>query len=325
MANLLDVLEMDDGTRELLEATGQIEVKEDAGGGSPDGSKSGEQTTGETGTNTGGDGDEASKKAAEDAAAAEAAAAAATAKVGADGALGDAKKTIEEIIADATDELKSQLRELDGRFGTLQRQYDRSQKLLKDANIITEDTIQQEKADTEAYKARDNYLGELLEVMRVSPKYEDIDQVVSQNNFDDMIEIMAKAICEGDSTLTVTDVRQGLKEEIWAKPNPYRFMYETIKTYHPKYREATGTTDKGTAKPDAAGSTTTEGEKKDESAGKTATQVVKDAATSLQDVGGAGAVQDAVWTAAKIDALPEDEIGKVPELIWNQYMLGTLK
>ena len=229
----------------------------------------------------------------------------------------DDGKTKEEPVLDEKDEeirnlrqiSRDQKRELDKVTQALER----TNKLLKEANLIPPEEEEKNKAIEEFRARREEQLENLLEIMRVSDRYGDVDEVVSQEHFDDMVEAMARAyIAEHGGKLE--DVIKGVEAEIWATRNPYKLMYDNIKRYHPDYR--TASTDKS-EEGKVAG--------KD---GKGRTREGLDAkkiASSIHELGGGSSSGDGGWTAAKIDELDELELDQVPKDIYDKYLKGELK
>lgn len=245
------------------------------------------------------------------------------------------KKEKEEVIQD--DEEVRELREISRaqklELDRMSREYERLNKILKDKGLIDEEDESARKAQEEAsranYERRVAVLSDMLEVMKVNPKYEDVDEVVSQRNFDDMVTALAKYHVSqkgGDVQATMTEI----EKEIWALPNPYKYMYDMIKKYHPVYvskKEEKSILDdvkevleKG--KSGDKGKESAKGKEADKSkdAGKP-----KEQAMSLQDLPGGGSKDGGGWTAAKIDAMDEEELSKVPRDIYSKYMRGELQ
>jgi hypothetical protein len=144
----------------------------------------------------------------------------------------------------------------------------------------------------------------LLETMEMNPKYEDVRAVCSQANFDDIFEAIGDSVAakEGkDSTIAALEAEFA----VWKMANPYKYMYDLIKKYHPKYAGRQPAA-KGAAK-----------------AGDTKPKEPAKAPTSLASVPGKSASAGA-WTAARIDELPEDELDQVPADVYDKYLRGAL-
>ena len=138
--------------------------------------------------------------------------------------------------------------------------------------------------------------------MAETKQYADIADVCSRHNMDDVIEAAANALVEQNGG-DINELVLELEASIWSKQNPYKYLYDLVKTYHPKYQKADD------------GKTSDKGKKSTE---KTA--------SSIQDMGGTGDSSSGKggWTADKIDAMPEDELGKVPADIYDKYLAGEL-
>ncbi len=233
----------------------------------------------------------------------------------------DDGKTKEEPVLDEKDEeirnlrqiSRDQKRELDKVTQALER----TNKLLKEANLIPPEEEEKNKAIEEFRARREEQLENLLEIMRVSDRYGDVDEVVSQEHFDDMIEAMARAyVAEKGGKLE--DVIKGVEAEVWATKNPYKLMYDNIKRYHPDYKAAP-------AKGDGEGK---DGDDKEKS-GKDGKEKgkgldIEKIASSIHEVGG-GSSGTGGWTAARIDELDELELDQVPKDIYDKYLKGELK
>jgi len=142
----------------------------------------------------------------------------------------------------------------------------------------------------------------LLETMEQNPKYTDVKEVCSRANFDDLFEAIASQIVEekgGD----INEVLLEVEFNTWNRANPYSYMYDLIKKYHPTYVKK-----ETTAVP--------EGDK-----GKK-----KEPAKAPGSIAGLGGDSDlkSGWTKAKIDALPEEELDTVPADIYDKYMRDQL-
>ena len=153
------------------------------------------------------------------------------------------------------------------------------------------------------YTGREGQLDLMAETMREMEKYSDLDSVCSRTNFDDIIEMIATEVATKDGT-NVNETILEVEKSIWELPNPYKYMYGLIKEYHPTFAGVTKVkeTKKETRKP----------------------EVVKDVLKSIQDVPGDSDTKSG-WTAAKIDATPEEELNQVPSAIYQKYLKGELK
>jgi hypothetical protein len=247
-------------------------------------------------------------------------------KEGADGKEGEegkegADKGEQKPVPDEKDEeirnlrqiSRDQKRELDKVTQALEK----TNKLLKDANLVSPEEEEKDKAVEEFRARREEQLENLLEVMRVTDKYGDVDDVVSQEHFDDMIEAMARAyVAEKGGKLE--DVIKGVEAEVWATKNPYKLMYDNIKRYHPDYKAAP-------AKGDGEGKDEDDKEKSGKGGKEKGKGLdIEKIASSIHEVGG-GSSGTGGWTAARIDELDELELDQVPKDIYDKYLKGELK
>ena len=150
-------------------------------------------------------------------------------------------------------------------------------------------------------KERGASLDILLATMKASGAYKDVTDVCSRGNFDDIFEAIATEASK-DTGKDYDEVLLEVELNVWAKENPYEYMYELIKKYHPSYAEQT-------AKPGEKG-------KKE--------KVIADAPGSIADKGGDGNIA-AGWTAKRIDDMEEDKLSTVPEDVYDKYLKGELK
>lgn len=148
--------------------------------------------------------------------------------------------------------------------------------------------------------SRQQGLDTLLEVMKMNPKFEDVEEVCSQTNFSDIFAAVGEAVSEKegkDITLAMLEAELS----VWKMPNPYKYMYNIIKEHHPKYAV-----------------------KKDEAGKPVPDKALPDKVpTSLANVPGKETGTDA-WTAARIDSMPEDQLHTVPADIYEKYLSGGL-
>ena len=141
----------------------------------------------------------------------------------------------------------------------------------------------------------------MVELMELTPKYQDVRDVCSQNNFQDIFDAVGEEISrkEGkDPSLASLEVEAA----VWKMPNPYKYMYDIIKQYHPKYAGKE-------TKEVKSNSTTTEPKK---------------TPTSLANVPGKTSSKNA-WTSARIDEMEVEELDSVPADIYDKYLKGELE
>ena len=154
----------------------------------------------------------------------------------------------------------------------------------------------------------------LLETMEQTDKYADIKQVCTQTNLNYIISEAAEVLAAKENRDRV-ELALELEAAIWNERNPYKTMYEMIKTYHPSY-----------AKP--AVKPVEEPPKPVDSVPKPVAEVkppvVVPAPSTIAQAGAGTTVTMAGWTAARIDELPEDELKSVPAEVYEKYLQGAL-
>lgn len=193
-------------------------------------------------------------------------------------------------------ELRTLLRDGKRSVDALTERVTTSEAALEKAGLVSEEEKQAAANKKTAFSARERELDTILEMTRLNTKYEDVDTVVSQGNFDAAIDMMATEYAEKNGVPASTAVA-AVESWVWTLTNPYRFMYEKIKEIHPNFKV--------------------------EAKGK---QPPAEAPGSVQGVhGGAGSGDLTGWTAAKIDGLPEDELATVPKDVYAKYLRNELK
>ena len=208
---------------------------------------------------------------------------------------------------DEVSQLRIILREQNKRLRELQQQVDKSTKSLTEKGLI-EEPDEDEVAETQKIESlRAIQLETILETMRINPKFEDVDTVVTQSRFDDMVEGFAFAHSQQNGG-KAEDYIDAVAAKIWSMPNPYRFMYEKIKQHHPDFKEVEAKDETPAPAPTPA---------KSEPKPKTAPPSVSNLPSSVSESGG--------WTAARIDGMAEEELSKVPHEIYQKYLSGELK
>jgi hypothetical protein len=149
----------------------------------------------------------------------------------------------------------------------------------------------------------------LYETMVESDRYPDLEQACSQKVFEDMFEMMGNAIAR-DRGIDPHLATMRTKISVWSMANPYKFMYNAVKQYHPDFKDKEEKkAEEKPAKPEP----------------KTAKETPK-VPTSIASMGGSD-TKDTGWTAKKIDAIPDDELSDadIPEPVYEAYLRGELK
>jgi len=234
-------------------------------------------------------------------------------------ALNDAKKLEEENAAkkseeelkkiedaklarqtpDELSELRQITREQKRALQAQEDKYNDLIKRMKEADILGED-----KADPNVemlHQMRSMQLDNLIAVMEVNPKYEDVKEVCSDANFGDLVDALANAV-QAKQGGNIDDIVKEIESDIWKLPNPYAFIYEQVKAHHPKYVKSNT----------------------DEKGGKDKKKDIPKVPPSINDTLGGGDKGMTGWTAARIDALDEKELDNVPKDIYAKYLHNEL-
>jgi len=144
--------------------------------------------------------------------------------------------------------------------------------------------------------ANTQYLGNLLAVMEMNPKYEDVNAVVTQDNVDKLLAGLASAhIAEHGGELV--DVITELEEYVWSQSNPYKLLYDKIR-------------------PALAPAPKSAEEKEQRTPAASAPSLASLPAGAPANAGG--------WSMTKIDGMSEEQLTKVPADVYNKYMAGQL-
>ena len=193
-------------------------------------------------------------------------------------------------------ELRTLLRDGKRSVDALTDRVTNSEAALEKAGLVTEEEKKAAADQQATFTVRQKELDTILEMTRLNPKYEDVDSVVSQGNFDAAIDTMAVEYATKNG-VSVNEAVVAVEGWVWSMTNPYRFMYEKIKEVHPSFKGKV----QGKEPP-------------------------VDAPGSVQGVhGGTGSGDLTGWTAAKIDGLPEDKLDTVPKDVYAKYLRNELK
>lgn len=214
----------------------------------------------------------------------------------------DALKSTDEVSR-----LRILLREQNRRIRELHSKVEKSTGQLKEKGYIEESDEEEQLEAEKTNTIRAIQLETLLETMRINPKFEDVDTVVSQSRFDDMVEGYAFATAQQQGG-KAEDYIDAVAAKIWAMPNPYRFMYEKIKAFHPDFASK----EERKEEPE-----TPKAQPKAEPKPKTAPATISNLPASNEESGG--------WTSSRIDNMSEEDLIKVPKDIYQRYLSGDLK
>ena len=202
---------------------------------------------------------------------------------------------------------------IEAKLDTLARQ----QKANAEAEEANEDAKQVEPSSLEAHQAklndiaqnRGDVIADMLELMLINPKYEDVESVCSKTNLDETIETLARAQVSKEGG-DLVETMMAMEVDIWSQRNPYSYMYGLIKDVHPRYKVA---------------ESTKTGDKQDTSDGGKQTKAPAKAPLSAADLSrGGGGKNLGEWTADKIDNLAEEELNSVPADVYDKYLRGDL-
>lgn len=206
----------------------------------------------------------------------------------------------ETEVPDETTETISSLRQL------IREQAQELEKLKGQSQRLTEsltesghidESISEGTEESIVSSERAEVLGILAETMKVNPVYQDFEDVCSQTNFERTVDALAKMELQ-EKGGRLTDHIENVTKYIWSLNNPYKFVYDIVKTHHPKYAAPKETT---VTKPSAP-----------------------KAPPSIGNIPGGSGAGNEGWTSAKIDALSEDMLHTVPEAVYEKYMRNEL-
>ena len=229
-----------------------------------------------------------------------------------------AEEVVEKKIKDAEiagasqaelNELRGLLRELRNDNISLKTRLGAAERVQK--GEFGEDGKDVEVTEIEHYQAivqqaAQKNFSEIIAVMEVNPKYEDLAAVCTSNNFEDIFERVA-IFRSGENGTDFSTELVKVKAEVWSMPNPYKYMYETIKEYHPKFAQ--------TEIPKK--------EKENVSAKEVLKKTVVTAPGSVANMGGGDETKGG-WTAERIDNMPEGKLHEVPKDIYKKWLTGDL-
>ncbi|MGW8178619.1 MAG: hypothetical protein ACWGQW_07625 [bacterium] len=215
---------------------------------------------------------------------------------------GDTPEGEADTTSEADANYRQLLREQSIELRNANARADRLEMKLKESGILSDEDIENINAEPEVDAGRQNQLEGFLENMRLSTKYEDVDDVVSQQHHDEFVDALTRSVAK-EQGLAYKDAYGAVMEHIWDKQtNPYRYLYDNIKKYHPDFK--------------GAKTATREGKRTAPNEEKTA--------PSISDVGGSGGATKGGWTMSKIDDMPEDELNSVPKDVYDKYLREEL-
>lgn len=222
--------------------------------------------------------------------------------------------TEQDLLQQQNKELRQLLRDQKKEIALLQGKMSRVETGLKETMeedekdpLAPSDVEQLQHTISQIGQEKGTVLETLVEAMELKPDYADLREVCSREHFDDIFEEVGKAVAIKEG-IDPTVAALALEAEIWQMDNPYKYMYEIIKEHHPTYAKE-------------------ESEKEEPEKKKAAEPEKKEpepAPTSIASVGGSDADTKSGWTSKRIDELSEDELDKVPNEVYQQYLRGEL-
>ena len=237
------------------------------------------------------------------------------------------EETVEQRLERENAELRQATREMRRQMAIMSSKVDRlgrrpapevvTDDLDPDAPKPTPETIEgieklQHELD-EVASSKGERLEEIVELMSLNPKFEDVREVCTRDRFDDIFEAAAASQTKsaGGDPL---EAQIQLELSVWKMANPYRYMYDLIKKHHPDFAEPV------TPAKDNKG---VQGVKTTDDA-KARGKQLPNAPGSAYDITGGGSKATGGWTAERIDELPEHDLHKVPDDIYQKYLRGEL-
>lgn len=151
---------------------------------------------------------------------------------------------------------------------------------------------------------------EFLDMMRYTEAFKDVDSVCTPERVADIID-MASARLAKEHNILPAVAELSVQRSLYSMTSPYKYLYNLIKGYHPDFKkpaqEAKPPESQTPAAPAAPAKTPTPA-----NAPSSVVAVPKDTKMATG------------WTAARIDALDEDELSKVPSDVYEKYMRNEL-
>jgi len=156
--------------------------------------------------------------------------------------------------------------------------------------------------------ARGGQLDVLLQQMTETQKWSDVGVVVSTERFNDVVDTIASHVTKEQGG-NYEERRIEVEVSIWKMSNPYKYMYDVIKQYHPDFAKEEETEKKTD-------------ESKTETTAETKPKVPVKETTSIGNLKGGS--DKGGWTAKRIDEMEEDELDAVPKDVYDKYLRNEL-
>lgn len=219
---------------------------------------------------------------------------------------GDAELSVEETLREEIAELKERHSTSDTLVRALENKLTAVNEVLKEQGFVTEEDPEKQAQIIASETSRREYLSNLHEMMSLSPKYPDLEEVVTTHNKQLVIEAYAANLVADDPSIDEATALAAVKETVATLSNPHKFYYEQIKAL------------------EKAGAGETEEQKKAKAI-KNKDPKMTDAPASVANMG-AGSGDGGAWTATKLDNMSEEALAlsDVPQAVLDQWKAGTL-
>ena len=242
----------------------------------------------------------------------------------------EAKAKLEEAKKDpssTTDEIKELrqiLRDIRAENQSLKAIVTRHEKVQKGeigAVVEPEEVEVLQNSLKEVGEARVGDFGTFIELMELNPKFEDVKEVCTKGNFDDIFENVATIRSEKNGSDFGIELLK-VKNEVWHMPNPYKYMYGVIKEFHPAYAKKEEEKEVKVPEKELSAKELLEQNKREK---KPVT-----APSSVASMGGGDTKAGGGWTSEKIDAMSEEQLatarkaGTLTKAVYDAYMADEL-
>lgn len=214
------------------------------------------------------------------------------------------EKSVESTVDEDIAQLKQDRANDASTITKLTNQLADQNKILEDQGFKEPEDADEAKENQRLLDERDRNLDQLFEVMKVSPKYPDLEEVLTTANTERVIKDATETMLKTNPEYSYADAELAVRETIeFDIANPYSFFYDRIKAL------------------DAAGEKKTPEAKKEEIGEKkpkaiTTPTSIAGMTTPGKSTGG--------WTDSKINELNELELDKVPDDVMEAFEAGKL-
>lgn len=177
-------------------------------------------------------------------------------------------------------------------------------------------------------ESRSQALSDMLATMSLNPNYTDVEEVCTQSRFQDIFEAAATDLVSKEGGDPVA-AQIAIELNVWKKSNPYLYMYDIIKKFHPDFVkvESNAASENNEDDKDKGKDKENDKDKSGDDKGTSKDKEKKPANAPLSALDlsrGGGGKNLGEWTAEKIDNLPESELSTVPDDIYQMYLSGEM-